>query len=252
MVGVLLIQDLLALAALVFLAGFGASGNSPGVFDFLLVFLKGRFFCRDFLYGQKRHSRFDKNNRQIAGTFVSVKHRLGAGYSVSFFLFLDRAFAGNRRVFGGHRPFVFRRALSNPFAHQAAARFFIIVFFIVLGSTLALGDISEIWPTVAVFSLFVLIGNPLIVMILMGLLGYKKNEFLSGITMAQISEFSFVLMQLSRGVGHFGESEVSLITLVGIVTITGSTYLIIYGDRLYSLLSPLLSVLKKTAERKKR
>ncbi|MEK7520570.1 MAG: cation:proton antiporter, partial [Patescibacteria group bacterium] len=61
MVGVLLIQDLLALAALVFLAGFGASGNSPGVFDFLLVLLKGAvLFSAIFFMGKNVITAFIK------------------------------------------------------------------------------------------------------------------------------------------------------------------------------------------------
>src|SRR3989344_4802104 len=47
--------------------------------------------------------------------------------------------------------------------------FFIIIFFVLLGSQLVFGNINQyIIPTI-VFSLFILIGNPLIVMVLMGI-----------------------------------------------------------------------------------
>ncbi|MBI5147967.1 MAG: cation:proton antiporter [Parcubacteria group bacterium] len=253
MVGVLLIQDLLALIALVFLAGFGVSGSNPGVFNFLVVFLKGAvLFAAIFFFGKNILPALIKRiaKSQELLFLLSIAWALGVAYLFS------SSWVGLSLEIGG---FLAGIALSFSAEHfQIHSRirplrdFFIIIFFIVLGSTIALGDISGVWPTVAVLSLFVLIGNPLIVMILMGVLGYKKRtSFLSGITMAQISEFSFVLMQLGRGVGHFGENEVSIITLVGIITITGSTYLIIYGDRLYSLLSPFLSIFEKKQPKEK-
>jgi predicted Kef-type K+ transport protein len=52
-----------------------------------------------------------------------------------------------------------------------------------------------------VLSLFVLIGNPLIVLVLMSVMGYRKRTgFLAGLTVAQISEFSLIFMAM--GVAH--------------------------------------------------
>jgi len=54
--------------------------------------------------------------------------------------------------------------------------FFIIIFFIVLGSQMHLSSISPILLPAIIFSLFILIGNPLIVMVLMGMLGFTKRN----------------------------------------------------------------------------
>jgi predicted Kef-type K+ transport protein len=55
----------------------------------------------------------------------------------------------------------------------------------------------------AVLSLFVLIGNPLIVLIIMGIMGYRKRTgFLAGLTVAQISEFSLIFMAMGITLGH--------------------------------------------------
>jgi voltage-gated potassium channel Kch len=92
----------------------------------------------------------------------------------------------------------------------------------------------------------VLIGNPLIVMVLMGLMGYRKRVgFLAGLTVAQISEFSLILAALGLSLGHIDSETVSLITVVGLVTIGLSTYLILYSYPLYERLAPYLSVFER-------
>lgn len=95
-------------------------------------------------------------------------------------------------------------------------------------------------------SLFVLIGNPLIVMAIMGAMGYRsRTGFLAGLTVAQISEFSLVFVALGRELGHLGPEAVGLVTLVGIVTIATSTYMIVYSGTLYRWLAPFLGVFEK-------
>jgi Kef-type K+ transport system membrane component KefB len=108
--------------------------------------------------------------------------------------------------------------------------FLLLFFFVNLGSALDLGIIgSQVGPAM-LFSAFVLIGNPVIVLIIMGLMGYRKRtSFLAGLTVAQISEFSMIFAGLGFAVGHITEEVVGLITLVGLVTIALSTYLILYS-----------------------
>ena len=78
-----------------------------------------------------------------------------------------------------------------------------------------------------VFSLFVLIGNPLIVLLIMGALGYRKRTgFLAGLTVAQISEFSLIFIAMGVSLGHVREDALGLVTMVGLVTIAASTYMI--------------------------
>ncbi len=124
--------------------------------------------------------------------------------------------------------------------------FFIILFFVLLGSQMVFGNISRFIIPAIVFSLFILIGNPLIVMILMGLLGYKKKiGFQAGLTVAQISEFSLIFVALGVKVGHVTKEILSLVTIVGLITIAGSTYLILYSDKIYPYLSKYLSIFER-------
>jgi Kef-type K+ transport system membrane component KefB len=118
--------------------------------------------------------------------------------------------------------------------------FFLIIFFIVLGTRLGLDSLSATMVPAFILSGFVLIGNPLIVMFIMRLLGYHpRTGFLCGTTVAQISEFSFIVIIAGIAVGHVNESILALSTAVGIITITASSYLIEHNERIYQRLQPL-------------
>lgn len=124
--------------------------------------------------------------------------------------------------------------------------FLLLFFFITLGSQLDFSTIGEQVPAAIVFSLFVLIGNPLIVLIIMGLMGYPSRVgFLAGLAVAQISEFSLILIALGRDLDQVGDDMVGLVTLVGLITIAGSTYMILYSKQLYAWLEPALRVFEK-------
>jgi Trk K+ transport system NAD-binding subunit len=137
---------------------------------------------------------------------------------------------------------------STPFRESIATRmaplrdFLVLFFFIGLGARLDLGLLDQALGSATVLSLFVLIGNPLIVLIIMGLMGYRKRTgFLAGLTVAQISEFSLIFMAMGLSIGHVDEAALGLVTLVGLITIALSTYMITYSHRLYDWLEPLLA-----------
>lgn len=80
----------------------------------------------------------------------------------------------------------------------------------------------------------------------MGALGYRKRTgFLAGLTVAQISEFSLILGALGLSLGHINAETQGLITLVGLITISASTYMIIFSHPLYEWLSPWLNVFER-------
>jgi Kef-type K+ transport system membrane component KefB len=120
--------------------------------------------------------------------------------------------------------------------------FLLLFFFLQLGGVFDFAAIADRLVEAAVLSVFVLVGNPLIVMAIMGVMGYRKRTgFLAGLTVAQISEFSLVFIALGHALGHVGLEAVGLTTLVGIVTIGLSTYMIVYSATLYRWLERYLS-----------
>jgi hypothetical protein len=115
-----------------------------------------------------------------------------------------------------------------------------------LGSQLAVGSLATLIVPAIVLSAFVLIGNPIIVILLMNALGYnKKTGFMAGLTVAQISEFSLIFAGLGLAVGHITDEVVGLITLVGLITIGLSTYLILYSHQIYSFIQPVLNIFER-------
>ncbi len=129
--------------------------------------------------------------------------------------------------------------------------FLLLFFFIDLGAKLDFSTLGgEVWPAV-VLSLFVLIGNPLIVMAIMGYMGYRKRTgFLCGLTVAQISEFSIIFVAMGISLGHVDNGTLGLTTLVGLITIALSTYMILYSHPLYEKLGPWLGVFERKRPRR--
>jgi Kef-type K+ transport system membrane component KefB len=145
---------------------------------------------------------------------------------------------------------------ATPYREAIASRlvslrdFLLLFFFIDLGAQLQLDLVGETMGPALLFSLFVLVGNPLIVLVIMGIMGYRKRtSFLAGLTVAQISEFSLILVALGVRVGHLDESILGLVTTVGLVTIGLSTYLILYSHPIYQRLAPFLSVFERRKAR---
>ncbi len=141
---------------------------------------------------------------------------------------------------------------STPYRDALGARlvslrdFLLLFFFIDLGARLDLALLGTQIPEAIIFSLFVLIGNPLIVMVIMGFLGYRKRTgFLAGLTVAQISEFSLILGALGLSLGHINVETMGLITLVGLITISVSTYMIIFSHPIYERLAPWLTLFER-------
>lgn len=136
---------------------------------------------------------------------------------------------------------------STPYRETISARlaplrdFLLLFFFIALGATLDLSLLGSHVVGAIVFSVFVLVGNPLIVLAIMGAMGYRKRTgFLAGLTVAQISEFSLIFMAMGVSLGHVSEDALGLVTMVGLVTIAASTYMITWSHHLYALCEPML------------
>jgi Kef-type K+ transport system membrane component KefB len=131
--------------------------------------------------------------------------------------------------------------------------FLVAIFFIVLGSELHFAGAQNLIFPAIVFSLFVLIGNPIILMIIMGFLGYGRNvSFRIGLGMAQISEFSLVLAALAFKLGHIDDQVVLLITMVGMATFSISSYLLVGSDWLVEKLWDHLAIFERKHPKKEK
>ncbi len=146
---------------------------------------------------------------------------------------------------------------STPYREAIGARlvslrdFLLLFFFIDLWAGLDLSTLGAQVVPALLLSLFVLVGNPLIVLLILGFMGYRKRTaFLAGLTVAQISEFSLILGALGLSLGHITPETMGLITLVGLITISVSTYMILYSYPLYGWLSPWLTPFERKVTRR--
>jgi len=242
-VGFLLVQDIFVIILLMVISSFASGSNLSDlslVSIFMGILLMGGFILIS-IYVLPNLSRFFAQSQEFLFLF-SIGWGLGLA---ALFHYLGFSMEIGALVAG--------IALSmSPFHYEISSKmrplrdFFIILFFVLLGSQMVFGNIGELIIPAIIFSLFILIGNPLIVMTLMGFLGYKKKTgFQAGLTVAQISEFSLILITLGVSAGHLTNEILSLVTIVGLITISGSTYLILYSNTIYSYLSKYLSIFER-------
>lgn len=232
-VGLLLVQDLVVILLLVFLSGFAA--QTLTFFSFFAVLVKGL----SLLLAVYLLSKFALP--RVFLSLATMSQELLFLAAISWALILSSVvslpWVGFLPEIGG---FLAGLALANSSEHlQIASRvkplrdFFIPAFFLLLGAQMTGISFSMVLVAL-VFSLFVLVGKPLVILLIMGALGYKsRTSFLASITLAQISEFSFIVVALGQKLGHILPSEVGLVALVGAITMTVSTYLISGGHVFY-------------------
>jgi|TARA_B100000315_G_scaffold200447_1_gene192636 Kef-type K+ transport system membrane component KefB/Trk K+ transport system NAD-binding subunit len=130
--------------------------------------------------------------------------------------------------------------------------FFLIIFFIILGFNIPVLSINSIIVNALIFSGIALIFKPIILMSLTAMLGYtKRTNFLVGTTLGQISEFSLIVLGLGVSAGLISGEILSTLTLTGVITITISTYMIIYSNEFYKKMSNFVSIFERKEVRKK-
>jgi Kef-type K+ transport system membrane component KefB/Trk K+ transport system NAD-binding subunit len=135
---------------------------------------------------------------------------------------------------------------SLPYAQEIESRlkplrdFFVVIFFIVMGASLSIDHMSAvIWPAIAL-SLIVVILKPLSIISTLGALGYAKRvSFKAGINLSQISEFSIILIALATANGLLPTNATTIVTLVALITIATSSYLIQYDNQLFDIFDRL-------------
>lgn len=245
-IGFLLIQDCVAILILVALSSFGTGGDGDVISKVVSTLLIGiALFIAMFYLGRKIvPTIFDLFARSQELLFLSTLAWLfGVATIVSqlgFSIEIGGLLAGLSLANTSERLQIAQRI-------RPLRDFFILIFFIILGSMIAVSNYAGLIVPIIIFSLFILIGNPLIVLCIMGVMGFRRRtSFMAGVTVAQISEFSLVLMALGLKIGHIRESDVALVTAVGVITITLSNYLILYAERIFNYLNPYLKIFERS------
>ncbi|MBP7760206.1 cation:proton antiporter [Candidatus Saccharibacteria bacterium] len=252
-IGVILLDDVVATFALVVVAALATSGSLSFESIAVLLIKAIGLALGLFIVGGKIMPHF--------GKFFASSQELLFLFSIAWGLVIANAFhiAGFSYEVGALFAGVALAGL--PYATEMAAKlkplrdFFIVLFFVTLGETFSFGALQDSLVPAIVLSLVVMIGKPVFVMTSLGLLGYTRlTNFKAAIHLSQISEFSIILVIFAANSSLIDKRAIAVITLVALITIGISTYLMKYSDALFKLLEKYLVVFerKDIKERKQR
>lgn len=237
-VGIFLVQDLVVILVLTFLAGLGTSTSltagslSRGIllaFGGMALLLGGALLAARYVLPRL----FSWMSQSLEGLFI-----LSLCWCFALVLAAE-AMALSLEI----GAFLAGLSLAQlPYNHELRRRvhplmnFFIAIFFVSLGLQMQLSHASDQVVPALVLSLFVLLGNPLIFLVIIAGLGYDvRTSFMTSVTVAQISEFSFIFAAMGVTAGLIGEPILSLVAVVGLVTIGVSSYMILHNRSLFRL-----------------
>ncbi len=241
---VLLVQDLVAIGFLVILSGINVDGKGFNIASLLITLFVGAVLVALIYFLQRKllPYLFERLARNLELLFLS---------SIAWLFLVVAAFASvNFSIeIGAFMAGIGLAALQQE--HQIAARihplrdFFVVLFFIVLGSEIALDFNFVILGQALVFSLFVLLVKPLIVMVTLGRLGFRRRTaFMVGLSLAQVSEFSLVVLFLALRNGQVDREVVNVVTLTALITIAVSSYGLFFATKIYRRIEKHLKVLE--------
>jgi Kef-type K+ transport system membrane component KefB len=249
-IGFLIVQDFIhALALIIFMSvmtiPYGANLFSVGVLTFLKSLLLGVVLVIFSIYVLPPITKPIARSQEML-FFFSITWAFAL--ALVFELFLNSLEVG---------ALVAGVTLSvSPFRYEISSKiksirdFLFLIFFIWLALQMKPMTLQEHFVPIIALSLFIVIGTPIIVMILMGILGYtRRNSFLTGLFVAQVSEFSFIIVAAGVKFKYISADILSLIIFVGIITIVCSSYLITHSHRIYPFFSERLKIFERKNKR---
>jgi len=230
-VGILLLQDIVAIFALSILTsinGFEMSILGIAILKFLSVFALA-YLCSKFVF--PKYFAYAARNQELL---------LISSVAVCFLFSLAFHFLGFSIAIGA---FVAGITLGNlTYSYEIIGKikslrdFFALLFFVSLGMALSPGVIINLWIPLLILLIFVIFLKPFIIMTITSLFKYtKKPAFLTSLSLAQIGEFSLILAAQGLFLGHISQELFSLTVILTIISITITSYLIKYDHWLYRI-----------------
>ncbi|MBN1274882.1 cation:proton antiporter [Candidatus Woesearchaeota archaeon] len=228
-IGILLMQDLVAILALTVLqdkSGFAfypfLVSLAKGVALLVIAVLFGKFiFPAVFKFAAKHQELLFIASLAVCFSF-SILFSL-AGFSIAIGAFIAGITLANL-----------------PYNVEIAGKvkslrdFFSVLFFTSIGAELVLTSILPLLLPLLILTAFTIILLPVITIFITALFGYKtRTSFMTGIALAQVSEFGFIIALLGKDHGILDEQAFSLIVLLALVTMAVTAYFIKYDDWLY-------------------
>lgn len=246
-VGILLLEDLLAVLILVFLT---ASTSFLGLgyqqaFPILTLILKAlllfglagilsRFILPTIFKAASRQSEL-LFITALAWCFIYISFAISLGFSVVIGAFL----AGI--------------ALANSPMHyhiqgkvKPLREFFVTLFFVYLGTQVDFKEITRIYPLMLTFTFYTLFFKPVIFLLILGIFGFRKHTiFQTALNLTHISEFSLILLLVGFELGVVSQSALTTIALSAVLSMIFASIMITHSNRLYKKLSKVIGFFER-------
>lgn len=236
-IGILLMQDIIAILALSLLTtenfSFTTSLITLGGAIFLLVvaILSGKYvFPKLFRFAAKSQELLFMLAISILFLFASLFSLLNISIAIGAFV------AGV--------------ALANlPYNVEIISRvrslrdFFAVLFFASLGMQIVVGSLNKIMVPLIVFTVFIVAIKPLLTIVICSFFRYtKRTSFLTSISLAQISEFSLIIAAQGMLLNHISQDIFTMIVVLATISITLTSYFIQFDDSIYRKLAKYLEI----------
>lgn len=241
-VGVLLIQDLISIIILFSLSIFYPGETTSFSYDsllkilgiFLIILVSHKFILKKIIDHIASSSEF-LFIFTVTWCFVIASLVAWGGLSME----LGAVIAGLALGSSKYQPEIVSRI-------KPLRDFFIVIFFIALGSLADFSDPGAVFGPAIILSLAIVIIKPLILYFLFRLQEFtRRNSFMSALTAIPLSEFGFIILLAALGSGALSGSELSIFTITTIITIFISSYLINYNAQIYNFLLPVFLLFGK-------
>jgi Trk K+ transport system NAD-binding subunit len=240
-VGILLMEDIFAIFALSILGSiqeFNIAVLGIAFLKFAALFIAAYLaskylFPKVFEFAARRHELLLITSLAVCFLFSLAFQFLG--FSIAIGAFVAGLALGNLRY-----------QLEIIGKVKSLRDFFSLLFFVSLGMTLNLGVIKTHYLMIIIFTLFIVLFKPLLIVGIASLFRYtKKPSLYSGLYLTQVGEFALIIGALGLQFGHISTDTFSAVVMVSLISLIFTSYYIKYLQGIYTLLEKPLSFLDK-------
>ena len=124
--------------------------------------------------------------------------------------------------------------------------FFLTLFFVYLGTQVKITDLAAAWPAILIFTFFAILIKPLIYALILSIFGFRRHTiFQTSLNLSQISEFSLIILLVGLQFGLASQLALSVMAAVAVISIVASSISISFSKRIYKFFRPILGVFER-------
>ncbi len=141
---------------------------------------------------------------------------------------------------------------TSPYHYQIQGKikpmrdFFVALFFVYLGTKVNFSEIGNVLPLIMIFTAYAVLIKPVIILLVLGIFGFRKHTmFHTAISMSQISEFSLIILLVGLELGLVSQAGLTVIALSTAISMTISSLIIFKSNELYRVVSKALGFFER-------